>query len=94
MMASVKELLRNSLNELIKDDLRTFQWYLKNHKGIPESEMEKADVLDTVDKMVERFGAEEAVKITVNILRKMNKNLLQGENISTVQNAASVLQVT
>uniref|UniRef100_A0A9J7Y6W2 NLRC3-like protein n=1 Tax=Cyprinus carpio carpio TaxID=630221 RepID=A0A9J7Y6W2_CYPCA len=78
-MASVKELLVNSLNELIKDDLRTFQWYLKNHKLIPKSEMENADVSDTVDKMEECFGPEEAVKITVDILRKMNKNPLAEE---------------
>uniref|UniRef100_A0A8C1LRS3 Uncharacterized protein n=1 Tax=Cyprinus carpio TaxID=7962 RepID=A0A8C1LRS3_CYPCA len=78
-MASVKELLVNSLNELIKDDLRTFQWYLKNHKLIPKSEMENADVSDTVDKMEECFGPEEAVKITVKILRKMNKNPLAEE---------------
>ncbi|XP_059411092.1 protein NLRC3-like [Carassius carassius] len=77
-MASVKELLVNSLNELVKDDLKKFQWYLNDHKpqGIPKSEMENADVLDTVDKMVERFGAEEAVKITVNLLREMNQNIL------------------
>ncbi|XP_059410951.1 protein NLRC3-like [Carassius carassius] len=80
-MASVKELLVNSLNELVKDDLKKFQWHLNNRKpqGIPKSEIENADVLDTVDKIVERFGAEEAVKITVDLLRKMNQNLLAEE---------------
>ncbi len=75
-MASVKDLLVNSLKELGEDDLKEFRWLLKNHKHIPKREMENADVLDTVDKMVERFGPEEAVKITVDMLRKMNKNLL------------------
>ncbi len=78
-MASVKELLENSLNELVTKELKKFQWYLKDRKRIPKSEIENADVLDTVDKMVERFGPEEAVKITVEILRKMNKNLLAKE---------------
>lgn len=76
MMASVKELLVNSLKDLEKDDLKEFQWHLKNHERISNSDMENAHVLDTVDKMVAHFGPEEAVKITVNILRKMNQNLL------------------
>uniref|UniRef100_A0A8C2I441 Pyrin domain-containing protein n=1 Tax=Cyprinus carpio TaxID=7962 RepID=A0A8C2I441_CYPCA len=86
-------LLVNSLNELIKDDLRTFQWYLKNHKLIPKSEMENADVSDTVDKMEECFGPEEAVKITVDILRKMNKNPL-AEELENKYNEGKILQST
>ncbi|KAL0202291.1 hypothetical protein M9458_000309, partial [Cirrhinus mrigala] len=82
-MASVKELLVNSLKELVKDDLKEFQWYLKNHECASASEMEDADVLDTVDIMVARFGPEEAVKITVNILRKMNQNLLAQDKTGT-----------
>ncbi|XP_067248676.1 protein NLRC3-like [Chanodichthys erythropterus] len=76
-MASVEELLDKSLNELKKAELKKFQWHLKNdHKYISNSDMENADILDTVDKMVACFGPEEAVKITVNILRKMNQNNL------------------
>ncbi|XDV26020.1 hypothetical protein PO909_029829 [Leuciscus waleckii] len=75
-MACVKELLMNSLMELVEADLKKFQWNLKNHEHISNSEMENADILDTVDKMVAQFGPEEAVKITVDILRKMNQNLL------------------
>lgn len=75
-MASVKEQLVNSLKELVKDDLKEFQWHLKNHECVSTSEMENTDVLDTVDKMVASFGQEEAVKITVYILRKINQNLL------------------
>ncbi len=78
-MASVKELIVNSLKELVKDDLKEFQWHLKNYERVSASEMENADVLDTVDKMVKHFGPEEAVRITVNILKKMNQNLLAQE---------------
>ncbi|XP_016308260.1 protein NLRC3-like [Sinocyclocheilus anshuiensis] len=77
-MASVKELLVNSLKDLVKADLREFQWHLKNHECVSASAMDKADVLNTVDKMVACFGAE-AVKITVDILKKMNQNLLAEE---------------
>ncbi|XP_016367174.1 stonustoxin subunit beta-like [Sinocyclocheilus rhinocerous] len=74
-MASVFELLLNSLKDLGKDELKAFQWHLKkNHKEISHSEMEEADRFKTVDIMVDVFGEEEAVKNTVEILRKMNKN--------------------
>ncbi len=75
-MASVKELIVNSLKELVKDDLKEFQWHLKNYECVSASEMENADILDTVDKMVAHFGPKETVKITMNILKKMNQNLL------------------
>ncbi|XP_059361687.1 NACHT, LRR and PYD domains-containing protein 3-like [Carassius carassius] len=75
-MASVKELLVDSLKELIEAELKEFYWRLKNayHKCISKSEMEKADIFDTVEKMVECFGPEEAVKIMVDILRNMKQN--------------------
>ncbi|XP_056624085.1 NACHT, LRR and PYD domains-containing protein 12-like isoform X2 [Triplophysa dalaica] len=76
MMASVSELLKDSLNELIKDQLKEFRWELKSHYGISASELENADVLDTVDKIVEHHGPEEAVKVTLTIMRKMNQNHL------------------
>ncbi|XP_073694094.1 protein NLRC3-like [Garra rufa] len=74
-MASVKDLLLNTLMDLENADLKWFQWHLqKDHKRILKSEMESADRLKTVDKMVGCFGAEEAVKIMVDILRKINQN--------------------
>ncbi|ROL08891.1 NLR family CARD domain-containing protein 3 [Anabarilius grahami] len=76
-MAFVEELLEKSLNELLEAELKRFQWHLKNdNKYISKSDMENADRLKTVDKMVACFGPEEAVKITVKILRKMNQNNL------------------
>ncbi|XDV26222.1 hypothetical protein PO909_029984 [Leuciscus waleckii] len=76
-MASVKDLLLNSLKDLREDDLKEFQWHLeKDHECIKKSEMENADRLKTVDKMVACFGPEETVKITVKILKKMNQNNL------------------
>ncbi|KAK2892355.1 hypothetical protein Q8A67_012343 [Cirrhinus molitorella] len=51
-----------------------FKWLLKNHKGFSKADLEKANTLGTVDLMMNRFGPEEAVKITVDILRRMNLN--------------------
>ncbi|XP_073670568.1 NACHT, LRR and PYD domains-containing protein 3-like isoform X2 [Paramisgurnus dabryanus] len=76
MMAFVSDLLVNSLNELIKAQLKEFQWHLKNHGGISAAELEDTDVLDTVDKIMERYGPDGAMEITLNILRKMNQNHL------------------
>ncbi|XP_016425000.1 NACHT, LRR and PYD domains-containing protein 6-like [Sinocyclocheilus rhinocerous] len=79
-MASDKVLLLNSLKDLRENELKEFQWHLKNdHESISESEMEKADRLKTVDKMVECFGPEEALRITVKILKKINQNNLAVE---------------
>ncbi|KAK7160994.1 hypothetical protein R3I94_003840 [Phoxinus phoxinus] len=75
-MASVEELLVNSLRDLLKDDLKHFQWYLTSQKHISKSEMENADVLDTVEKMVARFRPKGAVQITVDILKNINQNNL------------------
>ncbi|XP_067296610.1 NACHT, LRR and PYD domains-containing protein 1 homolog isoform X2 [Pseudorasbora parva] len=76
--AYVKELLVKSLKDLRPDDLKEFQWQLKNNEHIPP-EMEKADVFDTVDTMVACIGPEEAVKITVDFLRKINRDDLAEE---------------
>jgi len=76
-MASVKELLVNSLMYLEEAEQKTFKWHIENDNAcIKKCEMENADRLKTVDKMVACFGPEEAVKITVKILRKMNQNHL------------------
>jgi len=76
-MASVKVLLLNSLMDLAEAEQNMFKWHLENdHECIKKCEMENADRLKTVDKMVACFGPEEAVKITLEILRKMNQNNL------------------
>ncbi len=76
-MASFKDLLVDSLMGLVNADLELFQWHLeKDYEYISKSEMENANRLETVDKMVACFGPEEAVKIMVGILRKINQNNL------------------
>ncbi|KAK2892492.1 hypothetical protein QQF64_036031 [Cirrhinus molitorella] len=73
-MASVEELLVDSLKELEEAELKEFHWHLKNaYKCISKSEVEKADIFDTVDKMVACFGPEAAAKNMVDILGKMKR---------------------
>ncbi|KAL0152592.1 hypothetical protein M9458_052315 [Cirrhinus mrigala] len=70
-------MLKNSLMDLVKAELKEFRWHLENdHECISNSEMEEADIFDTVNKMVRCFGPDEAVKIAVDMLRKMNQNNL------------------
>ncbi|KAL0194926.1 hypothetical protein M9458_008498, partial [Cirrhinus mrigala] len=75
-MASVKRKLNDTLDDLKEDDLKRFKSYLREDGPIPVSVLEKADVTDTVDQMLHCFGPERAVKITLDILKKMNQNHL------------------
>ncbi|CAM4575154.1 unnamed protein product [Leuciscus chuanchicus] len=74
MMASVSELLLEALDDLNTEELKRFKWRFKNHYHVPSAALDKADRPDTVDLMMKRFRPEEAVKIMVEILRKMNQN--------------------
>ncbi|ROL54807.1 hypothetical protein DPX16_23259 [Anabarilius grahami] len=76
-MATVGEQLLKALEDLDSKKLQKFKWFLKNNGSVSTSDLEKADTAtDTVDVMVERFEPDGAVKITLDILRKMNENYL------------------
>ncbi|XP_046881734.1 NLR family CARD domain-containing protein 3-like [Hypomesus transpacificus] len=81
MATSNEEQLLGTLEKLGEDDLKTFQWYLQK-KGldgfdpIPKSRLEGAARTDTVDRMVDTYTLEGALKVTVEILRKMDQNNL------------------
>ncbi|KAM9465048.1 E3 ubiquitin-protein ligase TRIM35-like [Salvelinus alpinus] len=84
MMATpipVPELLLAILEELITEDLKTFQWYLTeavldDFPPFPKSKLENMDRLTTVDKMIKTSSYEGAVKVSLEILRKMKHNNL------------------
>ncbi|XP_038817398.1 uncharacterized protein LOC120018332 [Salvelinus namaycush] len=71
-------LLLNTLEELGRSDLKTFQFHLTHYVDDPisRSQLEDADRLVTVDRMVQSYCDEGAVKITLEILRKMGQNKL------------------
>uniref|UniRef100_A0A4W5N996 Pyrin domain-containing protein n=1 Tax=Hucho hucho TaxID=62062 RepID=A0A4W5N996_9TELE len=78
---SVAELLLATLEDLLEVHLKTFKWHLtqdvlEGFRHIPVSQLENADRLDNAKKMVETYGPEGAVKISIEILRKMNQNQL------------------
>lgn len=75
-MAPVLELLYNILDDLKQENLKRFRSLLQQDGRIGAGKLENADVTDTVDKMVDSYGPEEAVEITMNILRRINQNQL------------------
>uniref|UniRef100_UPI003AADCDB9 NACHT, LRR and PYD domains-containing protein 3-like n=1 Tax=Centroberyx gerrardi TaxID=166262 RepID=UPI003AADCDB9 len=79
-MASVPELLLATLEELVEKELRTFQWFLYNDvlKGfphIPKCRLEGADRPGTVDVLVQTYGYDSAVTVTLDILKRMKLHL-------------------
>uniref|UniRef100_A0A673MGC6 Pyrin domain-containing protein n=1 Tax=Sinocyclocheilus rhinocerous TaxID=307959 RepID=A0A673MGC6_9TELE len=75
-MTSVPHLLLDTLEGLDSTKLKKFKWHLKNDGIASVADVEKADATDTVELMVARRGQEGAVKITLDILRKMEENHL------------------
>ncbi|XP_030646313.1 NACHT, LRR and PYD domains-containing protein 12-like [Chanos chanos] len=80
-MACVPELLLDTLEELVDKDLRKFQWYLYNDvlegfPHIPKSRVDGVDRPGTVDLVVQTYGYDGAVTVTVDILMRMKLRLL------------------
>uniref|UniRef100_A0A8C2PZC4 Pyrin domain-containing protein n=1 Tax=Cyprinus carpio TaxID=7962 RepID=A0A8C2PZC4_CYPCA len=59
-----------------EEHFKKFKSFLREDGPIPASVLEKANTSDTVDQMLDRFGPERAVKITLDILKKINQNNL------------------
>ncbi|XP_056108554.1 NACHT, LRR and PYD domains-containing protein 12-like [Rhinichthys klamathensis goyatoka] len=86
------DLVLHTLEDLEERDLKRFKWFLKQDGPVRAGKLEKADVTDIVDIMMELFGPEEAVKKTLNSLRKMNQNRLAEElqnNYAEVQKSGA-----
>lgn len=79
-MASHMEFLFGVLQDLGNDELKHFQWFLKQAdmiEGFPaiaKCQLEDADRQDMVDRMVQTYGLHGALQITAEILKKINRN--------------------
>ncbi|XP_014039681.2 uncharacterized protein [Salmo salar] len=77
---NVSYLLLGTLAELVSKELEAFQWHLiqgvEGFTSIPRGQLENANKQVTVDRMVQQYLDDGAVKITLEILRKMDQNKL------------------
>ncbi|XP_031667306.1 uncharacterized protein LOC116358963 isoform X6 [Oncorhynchus kisutch] len=81
--ANVSYLLLGTLAELVSEELTLFQWHLihgvEGFTSISRGQLENANRLVTVDRMVQQYHEDGAVKITLEILRKMDQNKMADE---------------
>ncbi|XP_031734214.1 NACHT, LRR and PYD domains-containing protein 3-like isoform X1 [Anarrhichthys ocellatus] len=75
----VPRLILDSLDQLGADDFKRFWWNLTQPvldgcRPIPKSCLENKDRPDTVSRMIDSYGEESAVNVTVEILKRMNLN--------------------
>ncbi|XP_076608825.1 NACHT, LRR and PYD domains-containing protein 12-like [Chaetodon auriga] len=79
-MASHLELLFGVLQDLGNEELKHFQWFLKQagivegFPAIPKCQLEEADRQDTVDHMVQTYSPPGALQITIEVLKKICRN--------------------
>ncbi|XP_029599219.1 NACHT, LRR and PYD domains-containing protein 3 [Salmo trutta] len=88
MAISVKERLLAILDDLGSEELKRFKWYLTTENQldgflhIPKGQLETSNKLDIVDQMVQKYRENVAVKITLDILKKISRNDL-AEKLNT-----------
>ncbi|XP_051240842.1 caspase b-like [Dicentrarchus labrax] len=75
----VSLLILDTLDELGADEFKRFRWNLTQEvlagcQPIRKGHLENADRQDTVSKMIDSYGEESAVNVTVEILKRMNHN--------------------
>ena len=75
----VAQLLLETLEDLTGQDFSTFKWFLTLNvlmccNPMAKSCLESPHRHDTVSKMIERYGDERAVNVTVEILSRMKHN--------------------
>lgn len=83
----VPQLLLETLEDLTNEDFRTLKFYLsqevlKSCKPIGRGHLQDASRIDAVDQMLRSYKEDLAVKVTVEILRKMNNNMAADDLIS------------
>uniref|UniRef100_A0A8C9XCQ3 SAM domain-containing protein n=1 Tax=Sander lucioperca TaxID=283035 RepID=A0A8C9XCQ3_SANLU len=76
--------IQKTLDNLLKDDLKRFHFheYTKStNTSIPKGKLEGKDTMDTAKLMTEHYGEKEALRVTLDILRNIDRELaLQLEN--------------
>ncbi|KAG9332903.1 hypothetical protein JZ751_014409 [Albula glossodonta] len=69
------------MDELLAEELKRFRWNLthdvpEGFRPIPKGQLENRDVPDTVHQMLDSYGEEGAVKVTLHVLKTTGQNNL------------------
>lgn len=94
---SLKEVLLKTLEDLSEEELKKFKWFLqdpnilKSFPVIPKYQLEKADRLDSVDKMIQTYNQQSA-EVMKMILEKIQRCDLVKELLHTSAGAQGKLQ--
>ncbi|XP_072513194.1 NACHT, LRR and PYD domains-containing protein 12-like [Salminus brasiliensis] len=89
-MVDSLSILLDTLDDLEEKNLKRFRLYLTQgkldgFKPIPKAHLESNDPTDIASKLIDFYGTEESVKITLCILRKINQNELAERLTNQVQ---------
>lgn len=89
-MEKLEEQLWGTLQRLTKDQFQSFKWFLKKRvlegfPGIQEAPLEEAGRRETVDLMVQKYQGSGALKVTLEVLRKISRNDLVEELLEAVK---------
>ncbi|XP_051231597.1 uncharacterized protein LOC127349755 [Dicentrarchus labrax] len=76
--------IQETLENLSKDDLKKFQFNLKEYrtskyKPISRSRVEGRDTMDTAQLMTDHYGSKDALRVTTDILMGIQQNELAGQ---------------
>uniref|UniRef100_A0A671TXY4 B30.2/SPRY domain-containing protein n=1 Tax=Sparus aurata TaxID=8175 RepID=A0A671TXY4_SPAAU len=95
-MATPKQILLGTLEDLGEDDFKKFKWLLQQEgvlEGFPavrKSRLENADRMDTVDQMVQTYCIN-TIKVTRMVLQEMNQNDLRKNLSNTISEPTEIL---
>ncbi|XP_030261192.1 NACHT, LRR and PYD domains-containing protein 3-like isoform X2 [Sparus aurata] len=95
-MATPKQVLFGTLEDLGKDDFKHFKWLLQQEEivegfpAIPKCRLEKANRMDTVDQMVQTYSMN-AIKVTRMVLGEMKQNDLLEKLSNTISEPTEIL---
>ncbi|XP_048856692.1 NACHT, LRR and PYD domains-containing protein 3-like isoform X2 [Brienomyrus brachyistius] len=96
IQTSLPDLLLQSLEELIDDELKKFKFNLnhlryKEYQPIPRGQLENLNRTDLANKMIRSYGEVGALNVMLEILKKMNLNDLVQRLSKVLQKAGSEL---
>ncbi|KAF1377976.1 hypothetical protein PFLUV_G00206400 [Perca fluviatilis] len=93
----VKEELLNTLEDLSDEEFKKFKWFLQQREilvgfqAIPKNQLENADRIDTVDKIIQTFS-HQSVEVVKLVLKKTRRNDLV-EKLSNISTGAQGVYV-